>query len=69
VEGQVAQQAAGGAGPLVALLGEVLDPAAVDGDEGELRRDEEPVDQDQQDDGDQCERSADGAGSPVGRAG
>jgi hypothetical protein len=69
VEREVAQQAAGRAGPPVPLLGEVLDPAAVDGDEGELRRDEEPVDQDQQDDSDQCERSADGAGSPVGRAG
>ena len=63
------QQAPRHARPAAPLLGGVVDLAAVDGDEGELGRDEEPVGQDEQDDGEKSERGADGERSPVGRLG
>ena len=47
----MAQETPGGSGPAAALLDGPVDLAAVDGDESELGRDEEPVDQDEQDDG------------------
>lgn len=40
-------------GSLVAFGGELLDAGAPDGDEGELRRDEIPICEDENDDGDE----------------
>ena len=69
VERQVPQQPSRHAGPAAALLGGVVDLGAVDGHQRELGRDEEPIDQDEQDDGEQSERGADEERSPVGRVG
>ena len=69
VERQVPQERARHPCPTAALLDDASTSNAVDGDERELGRDEEPVEQDEQYDGEQSERSADGEWSPVGRAG
>ena len=61
------QKAPGRSGPPAALLDGPVDLAPVDGDESELGRDEESVDQDEQDDGEESERGADEERSPVGR--
>ena len=60
VEGQAPQRGRGGAGAAAARLRVELDPIAVDGDERELDRDEEPGGEDEQEYGDEADRGVDG---------
>jgi hypothetical protein len=59
-------RARGGARPRAPGLGVELDPVAVDGDQRELDRDEEPGCEDEQEYGDEADRGVDGEPSGSG---